>query len=235
MYRLLLAMSLLVLAEACAPGVLGQEYQGPPLPLPAHGVAQPTHGFAAPSEPPSSETTIDKARSTVSFWALSGPMSSELQHEFRERHPAAPPDTATSYLAYSASTRAGKAISVQLRYTGSPATLAIGTNGGVGLWNLQPQIQQFQSTGGQVAISAAINQRVRIDFSNLSFYDGEGTTMDVQSGFVEGQVTRLCYKIETKVLGGPNGPVDAQGNPPTIVDHVLDETWSSPFCAALAH
>ena len=223
-------VGLLVVGAGCAPGVLSDNPASSPVgPMPVF--PQPGSSLPAPPGPPTTLTTADQAKSSMSLWILEGPMTSVLQHTYQERHPEHPADYPVSFLRYEARNGGGQVVTFDLPYAGAAAVVELGKTGGAFLWNTQPSIQQYAAKRGKAVITVKASDLVRIDFSDMHFDDYEGSIVDLASGFVEGAVTTSCYKITTTT--GDGQIVDCKGNPPSSTHHVEDPTWSSAFCAPL--
>jgi hypothetical protein len=186
-------------------------------------------GGSLPTPPQqTSETTADKALSVVDLGEFKGPMSLPLHYVFRERHPQAHPGDPVSTLEYSASKRdaSGSLVGllVQLAFSGELATVRLGQDGYIGIWEPGINGEQWNSVGGTATIRPEPSgRRARVDVT-MEFEGVVTKQRRTLTGFFEGQLWPSCYVLYTRPdrLGGPTG-----------TDYMIDEDWSSPFCASV--
>jgi hypothetical protein len=153
----------------------------------------------------------------VSFAQFDGPMVSDLHFAFYERHPDAPTDDPISFLHYSVILPDGPALGIRLAYAGEPVTVELGKTGVVEIREFGPTGGQWASAAGRATIHAQSPEgTLRVDFADVVLQEGGSKTRTVDRGFVQGQVSRGCYALQTS--GG-------------VTQHAWDATWSSAFCA----
>jgi hypothetical protein len=179
------------------------------------------------------ETTADKALSVVDLGEFKGPMSLPLTYVFRERHPASPPDSPISTLEYSVGklgpSGAVVGLIVRLAFNGEPATVRLGQDGYIGIWEPGLNGEQWDSVGGTATIRPdASGTRARVDVA-MEFVGVATKQRRTLTGFLEGQIWQSCYVLETRTQSG----ILVNGMASTITDYAIDEDWSSPFCASV--
>jgi hypothetical protein len=212
--------------EPIAPGMSGGPIDGGE---PISGSAPSATGGSQPAPlNRGNETTPDKALSVVDLGEFRGPMSNPLGYMFWERHPEAAPGDPISTLQYSVSkldpNGALVGLIVRLAFSGEATTVRLGQDGYIGIWEPGVNGEQWDSVGGTATIRPDANgSHARVDVT-MEFQGVVTKQRRTLTGFFEGQLWHSCYVLYTRPdrVGGPTG-----------TDYMIDEDWSSPFCASV--
>jgi hypothetical protein len=166
---------------------------------------------------------------TVSIGALKDTtVRDELHHQFIQQLD----DTAEVMLRFSATVGAG-GIQFEFAYDGGPTAFALVDRGFLEVFQ---DGESFLATAGDVRITVVSDQRLRVEFADLSIGRVVPTTgafegvHDVGDGFVEGELERSCQYLASDF--DENTVHNSDGSPNVMLQD--DPTWSSDFCARYA-